>query len=121
GAAARFRFEPFASTPPNEAKLPPYRAAGAPWDLNPGLYVLRARPDKAGVLELGVRPPGYTGALLERIAAGDPRAAAHGEARFGALDLVAEKSYSVFFGQRPDVQVGIVLRRLPLDFAESLP
>ncbi len=122
GAAARFRFVPFASTPPSEAKLPAFRAPGAAWDLNPGLYVLAVHPDKAGVLDLAVRPPGYSGTLLERLAGpGDSRVAARGEARFGALDLVAGKIYSVFTGERPDVKTGIVLRRLPLDLGEALP
>lgn len=123
GVEAVFRFEPFMVDPPNEYEPPLFRAAGAAWDLDAGYYVLTVRPKKRGILDVAVRPTGMVATLLDLIGARgavetDPVRAA---VRFGRVRLNINHSYTLFPNQQPEVNAGLVLRRLPLDLTRALP
>ncbi len=121
GAQARFRFEPFYTSPPRGYKSPPFKGSGETWTLNPGLYLLSIRPDTKGVLDLAVRAAGATGSPWAGLETGGGEFVARGEARFGTVDLQAGESYSLLSGERSGVRTGVVLRSWPLDLAQPLP
>ncbi len=123
GVEAEFRFEPFLVDPPREYEPPPFRAAGAAWDLDAGYYVLTVRPKKKGILDIAVRPAGMVASLLDLVGArgtveAEPVRAA---VRFGRIRLNPNHSYTLFPNHQPEVHSGLVLRCLPLDLARALP
>ena len=122
GAEARFRFEPFLTTRPAHYEPPPFKPSGTTWNLDAGLYVLTARPEKQGILDFVVRDVGAMAlnlALLDHPQ--DALRAVQGSAQFPKLALEADSQYTVFLNRQPGVSAGLVLRHLPLDLREALP
>ncbi|MCU0290468.1 MAG: hypothetical protein MUF10_00545 [Thermoanaerobaculaceae bacterium] len=122
GADARFRFEPFLTTRPARYEPPPFKPSGTTWNLDAGLYVLTARPEKQGILDFVVRDVGAMAlnlALLDHPQ--DALRAVQGAAQLPKLALDNGSQYTVFLNRQPGVSAGLVLRHLPLDLREALP
>lgn len=122
GAEARFRFEPFLTTRPPHYEPPPFKPSGTTWNLDTGLYVLTARPEKQGILDFVVRDVGAMAlnlALLDHPQ--DALRAVQGAAQFPRLALETDCQYTVFLNRQPGVSAGLVRRHLPLDLREALP
>ncbi len=111
-AIGRFRIEPFLLQRPNTYQTPPAYPASHVWTLDPGVYVLGIEPERPGILDLTVAPPGVT------VAAETPPRA---DSRFAAQTLAAGDTYTVHGNRRPGVQAGVIVRPLPLDLRQALP
>jgi hypothetical protein len=112
GTTARFRVEPFLVNRPARYQPPPFRDAGAAWDLEPGLYVLTVEPVRKGIAEIGLKRATDTAATGPAV---------HAAVRFPKMDLQKGHYYAVYFNQQPGVRVGLVLRSIPVDLGEALP
>ncbi len=122
GAEARFRFEPFLTSRPEHYEPPPFMAAGSSWNLDAGLYVLTARPEKQGILDFVVRDVGAMALNLAQLDhPQDVLGAVQGAAQFPRLALENDCQYTVYLNRQPGVSSGLVLRPLPLDLREALP
>ena len=117
GVEAKYRFEPFFTTPPKDYKTPDARPSGSKWNLEAGLYVFSAVPEKKGIVELTLRPVTAPGAAQLTPAAGGVRAAV----QLPPIQLDANSSYDLYVNEQPEVKSGIVLRELPLDLSQTLP
>ena len=123
GTAAEFRFEPFFTWRPDHYSPPSFRGSASKWDLDAGYYVLTARPEKKGILDVLVRPVSMLDVVLEKLNL-DRRADARpvqAAAQFPTVSLDANSSYHVYINEQPQVKSGLVLRALPLDLTEALP
>jgi hypothetical protein len=127
GAAARFRMEPFLVTRPDGYQTPPFAAAGAIWDLEPGFYVLTIEPDTKGVIDLAISPAGLREALkswIDRLGQKGTSGAAQGvrgSVRFPRLTLESGRTYTAYSNEVPETKLGFVVRPLPLDLSDPLP
>ena len=123
GTQATFRFEPFFTRRPDRYSPPEFKGSGSSWDLEAGDYILTARPEKKGVLDVLVRPTGLLSFALEtlKIPPGPESKPVRAAAQFPSVALSGDDSYHVFLNRQPQVRSGIVLRPLPLDLAEALP
>lgn len=123
GTAAEFRFEPFFTWRPDHYSPPSFRGSASKWDLDAGYYVLTARPEKKGILDILVRPASMLDVVLEKLNL-DRRAEARpvqAAAQFPSVSLDARSSYHVYINEQPQVRSGLVLRALPLDLTDALP
>jgi hypothetical protein len=123
GTAAEFRFEPFFTWRPDRYSPPSFRGSASKWDLDAGYYVLTARPEKKGILDVLVRPASMLDVVLEKLNL-DRRADARpvrAAAQFPSVSLDARSAYHVYINEQPEVKSGLVLRALPLDLTEALP
>jgi uncharacterized protein YecT (DUF1311 family) len=117
GAEAEYRFEPLVEFPQNYA-APDYQLAGQAWKLEPGYYVLTLRPKEKGKGILSVTVRG------EKATAGIADAASQAKATsvtWPSVSLKADTAYTLIGNDQPDVQVGVVLRHLPIDLGDDLP
>ena len=112
GTEARFRIEPFLVEKPRDYQSPSFERAGVSWDLDAGFYVLEALPQKAGILEITVRSEDQ--APLE-LSPSEPAV------RFESVPLSDSHSYVLFLNRQPGVEVGVVVRPLPVDLSMPLP
>jgi hypothetical protein len=126
GTAARFRIQPFLVSEPEHYEPPPSQESGYAWDLEPGYYVLTAEPMKEGILDLAIVPGSQSSAPdVFRQLLGKGREAEMQSIRpavqFPQLDIDRDYTYTLFINQQPEVKVGMVLRRYPLDLTDPLP
>ncbi len=124
GTPARFKIEPFLLSVPPEYQSPPYEASGFAWNLEPGYYVLNIAPDRFGIIDIAIRPSGLLDTVKTLIGMtpkpGEPGAAV-GSVVFPQVHLEETRRYTAYHNLIPEVKVGFVLRRLPLDLGEPLP
>ncbi len=113
GVAARYRFEPFLTSRPANYQTPPWRDGNFVFELDRGLYVLSVTPETKGILDLQLLPDGSKPhpELSPVLAA----------ARFPALHLDRDWTYTLYLNRQPGVTSGAVLRPLPVDLASALP
>ncbi len=118
----RFRIEPFFTSRPEHYKEPAFAGSGAHWDLDPGLYELSAVPRQHGIVTLGVRPAGkFPGLLADAGAAGAETYPVQAAVRFAPLTLDPDRRYVLHLSTQPQVEIGGVFRRWPVDLDEALP
>ncbi len=126
GTEARFRIEPFLVYRPEHYEPPEMKGSGSLWDLDAGYYVLTAEPVKQGIVDIAVRPKAASPVsdLFNKLI-GKSRTeelqSLRGAAQFPEVVVDHDYQYSMFINQQPEVKVGMVLRRLPVDLTESLP
>ncbi len=120
---AAFRIEPFLTSRPADYKAPEFAPSGSRWNLDPGIYVLTALPQRhGGIVTLGVRPVGKFGKLLsEARATPAGRDPVRASARLAPTLLDTARRYTLYLNRQPGVEAGIVLRRWPVDLAQPLP
>ncbi|GMU66655.1 MAG: hypothetical protein AMXMBFR36_29290 [Acidobacteriota bacterium] len=113
GAAAEMRVEPLLLSPPPEYRQPRLAPSPLEVELDPGYYVLTLVPSEPGVAEVS---------LAHRDGA-EPTADSplRGAVRLGRVELEANTSYVLLFGDQPGVSTGAVVRKLPLDLDHGLP
>ena len=126
GVEARFRIEPFLTYRPQKYEPPAMKGANSVWDLDAGYYVLTAEPVKRGIIDIAVHPTGTSGItdVLSKLIGKNRSAelqALRAAAQFPELVIDHDYRYTIFINQQPEVKVGMVLRRLPLDLADPLP
>jgi len=125
GIAARFRVEPFLLTRPRGYEPPPYQESGFGWELDAGYYVLTVEPVRKGIVTIVVRPHGWLDSVLEMVGLADdeagPAEPVQASVRFPSVALDDDYTYTLFLNRQPDVEAGVVLRRLPLDLTDPLP
>lgn len=115
GVRARFRVEPFLTQPPRDYRAPPFEESGHLWHLDAGYYVLTVKPERKGILTLGISPEGGAGGAEENH---DTVAAA---TLYMPVSLDLRDSYTLYLNRQPGVRSGVVLRELPIDLERSLP
>ncbi|MCP4113692.1 MAG: hypothetical protein GY749_50560 [Desulfobacteraceae bacterium] len=142
GAKALFRVEPFLTSRPYDYEPPDFRPGGR-WILDPGFYVLTAKPAKKGkgILQLSInsalRPNIFT-PLIDEMQPGstsnqsmftplikkpgnkktDPAETA---VKFPKIRLNSNYAYTLYLNKQPGVYAGVILRRLPIDLTRPLP
>lgn len=142
GVKARYRFEPFLTSRPNDYKTPPWQQSGNAFELDRGLYVLTVQPETKGILDLQLLPPGSAVqdvlSFLSKVAPDakamldehmTPTVSVPGEklspvkpvARFAEMRLDYDTNYTMYLNRQPGVAAGLVLRPLPVDLGNSLP
>lgn len=112
GAAAELRIEPLLVATPPGYEPPRLRPPPAAFDLDPGFYRLTAVPNEPGIVELAIA------------AAGAPEAASAeplGAVRLGVVELAGDTEYLLLVNEQPGVEVGPLVRELPLDLEKALP
>lgn len=117
GAVAEYRFEPMDQNASNY-QAPPYRPAGEAWQLEPGYYILTMlpKPDGKGILTVTVR-----GEAAQPGGPDDPGQVKVTSATWPGIQLDGKAEYILYTNQQPGVEVGVVLRQLPIDLTEDLP
>lgn len=113
GAAVEARIEPLLLSPPQNYRPPQLRQPPLSWELEPGLYTLSLRPAGGGLVEATLRAKG-----TPRPAAFTPPLLA---AQLGEVDLDPALRYTLWTNEQPGVEVGPVVRPLPVDLAAPLP
>lgn len=115
GINPSMRIEPFFITQPRNYEAPRFVRGPLNKTLDPGIYVLSlsaAGGDK-GIVTLSAGPAGAT--LPEQ----------HSDAQVAFLDpdltLTRNTTYRIDLNEQPGVAHGVIVRRLPIDLAESLP
>lgn len=124
GVAARFRIEPFLLSRPEGYRAPQFQTSGFTWNLDAGYYVLNVEPDAKGVLEIGIRPSGILNSVRDLLGVGTAPGKAGSPATsvvFPRVRLETNRRYTAYHNSIPEVKVGFVLRRLPLDLSRPLP
>jgi hypothetical protein len=123
GTEARFRLEPFFVRPPDKYKPPPFKPSGSGWDLDPGYYVLTIEPEQKGILELAIYPARMLSVAKAKLAKPEElsKAPLQAATRYGVLNLEAKRGYTLYYNSQPEVETGLVLRKLPLDLSDALP
>lgn len=142
GVRARYRFEPFLTSRPNDYKTPPWQESGHVFELDKGLYVLTVEPETKGILDLQLLPPGSVFqdvmSFLSKLSPDSndateqhspPTGGAPGEkltpvnpvARFAEARLEYDTNYTMYLNRQPGVATGMVLRPLPIDLQFPLP
>jgi len=124
GTACVFRFEPFMVTTPPQYRSPEFRTGGSTWDLDPGYWVLQMEPQQKGVAAVAVRKKGglwqtVTG-VFSKTEMSEP-GPAKGACRFPELVLASDRNYTLHVNRQEGVELGLVLRTLPLDLVRPLP
>ena len=112
GVLATHRFESFMITPPADYRPPANRQSGAVWLLDAGYYVLSVEPQDKGIATLTLRP--------ERMKT-VPQAPHRASVRFPVFRLASGQDYVLYLSRQPEVEAGVILRKLPLDLTEPLP
>ncbi len=126
GSKAQFRIEPFMTERPAEYRSPDFQSSGSEWDLEAGYYVLTADPIKLGILDVAVVPaasaatPNLLADLIGK-GRGQELTRIRAAAQWPAADLADGYSYDLFLNEQPDVHVGLILRKLPIDLTDPLP
>lgn len=115
GVKPSMRIEPFFIAKPRHYEAPPFVSSPLEKELDPGLYVLSlsaAAGDK-GIVTLNAGPVG----------ANIPEENSDARVAFLApdLSLASNTTYRIDLNTQPGVAHGIIVRRLPIDLAESLP
>lgn len=142
GVKARYRFEPFLTSRPNDYKTPPWQQSGTAFELDRGLYVLTVQPETKGILDLQLLPPGSvvqdvlsflskvapdTKAMLDEhmtpavSVPGEKLSPVNPVAHFAEMRLEYDTNYTMYLNRQPGVAAGLVLRPLPIDLGNSLP
>jgi hypothetical protein len=122
-AEATVRVEPFLISTPRGYEPPPFRASGAPWDLDAGFYTVTLQPQRKGVATVEIRPTGMLDRLLRSVGLAEQalERPVVGSVRFETVRLRADARYRLYVNQQPGVSVGAVVRPLPLDLSDPLP
>jgi hypothetical protein len=120
GAEATYRVEPFLITRPPNYEQPKPRGSGSEWDLDRGFFVLTLIPSKKGILEVTMARSGSFFGSLERLFSSKeelrlPRPAV----RFDR-STTPGRGYWLYLNHQPGVQVGTIIRPIPLDLREPL-
>ena len=121
--AAQVRLEPLLLSPPDGYRTPPLRSAPATWSLDPGLYVLTLVPVEGGIVDVALRRKGLLDPLLDWVGRGQepPASPVVGAVQLPAVRLSRKLRYTLLVSTQPGVEVGPVVRRLPLDLTQPLP
>ncbi len=140
GAKALFRVEPFLTWRPDYYEPPDYRSGGQ-WVLDPGFYVLTAKPAEKGkgILQLSIgstsKPSMFTPLIKEPqpgstsgrsiftplIKETENDHPAETAVRFPKVSLDSRHTYTLYLNEQPGVSAGVILRRLPIKLNRPLP
>jgi len=137
GVKARYRFEPFVTSRPENYQTPPWQESGREFELDPGLWVLTVQPETKGILDLQLIPPGgvvqdalsFLSKMAQETPQPRPVSGVPGEtltpvmpvARFGEMHLDSSTSYTMYLNRQPGVASGLMARPLPVDLQFALP
>ncbi|QQR73207.1 MAG: hypothetical protein IPJ17_17245 [Holophagales bacterium] len=121
--AAQVRLEPLLLSAPDGYQVPPLRTAPTTWTLDKGLYVLTLVPTEAGIVDVAMRRKGLLDPMFDWVGLHQepPATAALGAAQMTAIRLSRKLDYTLLVATQPGVDVGPVVRKLPLDLTEPLP
>lgn len=125
GAEANFRIEPFLIHRPPKYEPPKFRGTGSVWELDAGYHVMTVRPEKKGIVDLAIRPRGFIAAVRDTVGLENEKPEAlpvDASIRFGVVDLMGgDTTYTLYVNRQPEVRTGLVIRPMPINFAQALP
>jgi hypothetical protein len=127
GVKARYRFEPFVVSRPNNYATPAWRDSGYTFELDRGLYVLTIAPDTKGILDLQMNlTGGLANEVLSKIGMGNNNepttmSPAYPSVRFSPVKMETNTRYTVYLNNQPGVASGLIVRKLPIDLEMALP
>jgi uncharacterized protein YecT (DUF1311 family) len=115
GIEGEYRFEPMFSQRPKDYQPPAFQPAGYPWKLDSGYYILTGMPksNSKGIADIRIFAQGVAGSGTQR--------AKETAVLFPKQRLESSFRYTLYLNQQPDVEAGVVLRKLPVDLAAGLP